>query len=71
MEPDERQALLFDLRMALRKVPAGTLRDLAQPRRPTDELPAQIVADTILKHLLLCRWRIERLSPTGTPPAAR
>ena len=30
MNPADRQALLFDLCMALRKVPGGTLRDLGK-----------------------------------------
>jgi hypothetical protein len=56
----DRSAILFDLAMALRKVPAGTLRELGKRRLPGDELAEKIVAEAILAHLTLCGWRLER-----------
>jgi hypothetical protein len=60
--------LLFDLYMALRQVPSGVLRDLGKRRLPGDELAERIVAETILAHLLCCRWRIERPLAAGADP---
>jgi hypothetical protein len=54
-----RADLLFDLCMALRKVPWGILRDLGKRRLPSDELAEKIVAETIVAHLELCGWRLE------------
>jgi hypothetical protein len=56
----DRTEILFDLCMALRKVPAGTLRELGKRRLPGDELAEKIVAEAILAHLELCGWRLER-----------
>ena len=53
----DRDRILFDLCMALRKVPRGILRDLGKPRLPRDELAEKIVAKAIVEHLELCGWR--------------
>ena len=67
-EPADRDRILFDLCMALRKVPPGILRDLGKRRYPPDELAEKIVAEAILDHLELCGWRLEhRPKPTVTP----
>ena len=54
----DRERILFDLCMALRKVPSGILRDLGKRRLPRVELAEKIVAEAILEHLQLCAWRI-------------
>jgi hypothetical protein len=71
MEHDQREAILFDLRMALRQVPPGVLRDLGKRRLSGDELAEQTAAAAaaILEHLLRCGWRLERPAPGGAPPA--
>jgi hypothetical protein len=68
MTPNERQEFLFDLRMALRKVPPGVLRDMGKRRLPGDELSQQIAAEAILEHLRLCRWEITRPPAPGARP---
>ena len=55
----DRDHILFALRMALRKVPRGILRDLGKRRFPSDELAEKIVAEAIVEHLQLCGWRLE------------
>jgi hypothetical protein len=55
----DRDGILFDLCMALRKVPRGTLADLVKRRLPGDELAEKIVAEAILNHLHLCGWTME------------
>ena len=63
----DRDRILFDLCMALRKVPRGILRDLAKRRLPTDDLAEMIVAEAIVEHLQLCGWGLERnAKPTVT-----
>ena len=54
-----RDDLLFDLQMALGKIPPATSRDLAKRQLPGDELAEKIAAERILEHLELCGWRIE------------
>jgi hypothetical protein len=68
MKPDDRARILFDLAMALRGVPRGSLRDLAKPRRPGDDLAERAICEAVLAHLELCGWGLEhRASPTVTP----
>jgi hypothetical protein len=69
MGRDQREAILFDLCMALRQVPPGVLRDLGKRRLPGDELGEKIAAEKILEHLLRCSWRLERPAPGRAPPA--
>ena len=69
MTEAEREAFVFDLRMALRQVPPETLRDLGTRRLPVDDLVEKIVGRKILEHLLMCRWAIERLPTPGVPPS--
>jgi hypothetical protein len=69
MERNQREAIPFDLCMALRQVPPGVLRDMGQRRRPGDELAERIAAAAMLEHLLRCGWRLERPAPAGAPPA--
>ena len=61
MTPRER--LLFTLRLALRKVPPGLLRALAQRRRPGDELAETIVAETILAQIELANLELREGAP--------
>lgn len=63
--PLDRDAMLFDLRMALRKVPPGTLRDLAKRRLPGDDMAEIAVAEKLLEHLELCGWLFGHLPPLG------
>ena len=65
----DRDDILLDLCMALRKVPPGTLRDLGKRRLPVDELAEKIVAEAILEHLQLCGWRLEHKTKPGVVPA--
>ena len=65
----EREELLFTLRMALRRVPGGTLRDLGKRRLPSDELAEKIVAEAIVGHLELCGWRLEHKPKPRVPSA--
>ena len=54
----DRDGILFDLCMALRKVPPGILRDLGKRRLPPSNLAERIVAEAIVEHLELCDWRL-------------
>ena len=64
----DRERILFDLAMALRSLPRGTLRDLAKPRRPGDDLAERVICEAILAHLERCGWRLEHhAKPTVTP----
>ena len=65
MTEAEREAFVFDLRMALRQVAPETWRDLDTRRLPVDDLVEKIVARKLLEHMLLCRWAIERLPTPG------
>ena len=47
----DRGGILFDLCMALRKVPPGILRDLGKRRVPIDGLAEKIVAEEIVRKL--------------------
>lgn len=69
MDHARREAILFDLCMALRQVPPGILRDLGKRRLPGDGLAEKIAAEAILEHLLRCRWRLERPPAPGADPA--
>ena len=63
-----RDDLLFDLRMALRKVPRGLLRDMGKRHLPGDDRAETIVVERILEHLELCGWR---LTLKERPPVPR
>jgi hypothetical protein len=69
MDQAQRKELLFDLRMSLRQVPPGVLRDMGKRRLPGDELAERIVAEKILEHLTRSRWEITRPPSAGAPPA--
>ena len=58
-KPDDRDRILFDLCLALRAVPKGTLRDLGKQRLPGDELAEKVAATLILEHLERAGWRLE------------
>ena len=51
-----RESLIVTLRMALRKAPAASFRNLPKPSRVAGDhdLDEQIVAERILEHLELC-----------------
>ena len=61
--------MLFDLCMALPKLPPGILRDLGKRRLPSDELAEKIVGQVILEHLQLCGWRLEHKPGHTVTPA--
>jgi endonuclease YncB( thermonuclease family) len=63
------ERFLFDLSMALRSLPRGTLRDLFKPRRPGDDLSERIVCDQILEHLERSGWRLEHHAKPTVAPA--
>ena len=64
----DRERILFDLAMALRKVPPGVLRDLGKRRRPGDDLSDRIACERILEHMERAGWRLEHdAKPTVTP----
>ena len=69
---NDHDGILFDLCMALRKVPRGILRDLGKRRFPPDDLPEKIVAEAIVEHLELCGWSLEQIDVDHRipPPAA-
>ena len=65
---NDRDGILFDLCMALRKVPPGILRELGKRRFSPDDLPEKIVAEAIVEHLQLCGWRLtHHAKPTVRP----
>ena len=64
----DRERILFDLAMALRSLPRGIVRDLANPRRRGDDLSERVVCERILEHLERAGWRLEHhAKPTVTP----
>ena len=65
----DRDGILFDLCMALRKVPPGILRDLGKRRLPPNGFAEKIVAEAILEHLQLCGWRFEHKAKPVVAPA--
>ena len=65
----DRDHILLDLCMALRKVPPGILRDLGKRRLPGDDLVEKIVAEASLEHLQFCGWRLEHKAKPGVAPA--
>ena len=69
MDHSQREVILFDLRMSLRQVPPGVLRDLSKRRLPGDELAERIAAEAILENLTRSRWEITRPPSAGAPPA--
>ena len=61
----DRDRLLFDLCIGLRKVPPGILRNLGKRRLPVEGMAEKIVAEALLEHLQLCGWRLEhKAKPT-------
>ena len=54
----DRERILCDLCMALRDVPASILRDVGKRQVPGAELAEKLVAEKILEHLELGRWRL-------------
>ena len=68
-QPDDRARILFDLAMALRGLPRASLRDLAKPRRPGDDMAERIVCEAILEHLERCGWRLEHQAKPMVSPA--
>ena len=71
MPRTDRDELLFDLCMALRRVPPGVWRDMGKRRLPADELAERVVAEAILEHLIRCRWKFARVLLPAAPPARR
>ena len=69
MTPYERSALLIDLQLGLRRVPAETLRAMLKPRQPGDLEPEKIVASAVLDYLERCGWRFQPSVPPPIPPA--
>ena len=69
MTPYERAALLIDLQLGLRRVPAGTLRAMLKPRQPGDLEPEKIAASAVLDYLERCGWRFQPPVPPRIPPA--
>src|SRR3954471_23362813 len=70
MPPFERSALLIDLQLVLRRVPAETLRAMLKPRQPGDLEPERIAASAVLDYLEQCGWRFQTSAPPPIPPAA-
>ena len=70
MTPYERAALLIDLQLGLRRVPAGTLRAMLKPRQPGDLEPEKIAASAVLDFLERTGWRFQPPMPPLIPPAA-
>ena len=70
MTPFERSALLSDLQLALRRVPAETLRAMLKPRQPGDLEPEKIAASAVLDYLEQCGWKFQPTGPPPIPPAA-
>jgi hypothetical protein len=69
VNPFERSALLIDLQLGLRRVPAETLRAMLKPREPGDLEPEKIAASAVLDYLEQCGWRFQPSGPP-IPPAA-
>jgi hypothetical protein len=69
MSETDRDRLLFDVCMALHKVPSGILRDLGRRHLPGDELAEKIAAEVIVAHLEQCGWRLEHKAEPRVPPA--
>ena len=67
----DRDGILFDLCMALRKVPPGILRDLGKRRLPPNGFAEKIVAEAILEHLQLCGWCLDRKARPTVAPARK
>ncbi|MFZ1429664.1 MAG: hypothetical protein WAS21_23195 [Geminicoccaceae bacterium] len=54
--PDDRDAMLLNLRGALRTVPPALWRNLAKRRQPADDQAEKLVAERLLAHLERCGW---------------
>ena len=61
--PDDRNAMLGDLRGALRTVPPAIWRDLARRRQPADDQAEKLVAERLLAHLERCGWEFGHRPP--------
>ena len=70
MTPFERSALLIDLQLGLRRVPAETLRAMLKPREPGDLEPEKIAASAVLDFLERMRLGLSA-SSAATDPAGR
>ena len=70
MTPYERAALLIDLQLGLRRVPAETLRAMLKPREPGDLEPEKVAASAVLGFLERCGWGFQPPVPPRIPPAA-
>jgi len=70
MTPYERSALVIDLQMGLRRVPAETVRAMLRPRQPGDLEPEKIAAEAVLDFLERTGWGFVPPRPPGTPPNA-
>jgi hypothetical protein len=70
---EDRDGFLFDVAYVLRhKVPPSFLREIAKRgggARDEAGAAARAVAESVLGHLLLCGWRLERPPPPPTGPA--
>ena len=65
---NDRDGILFDLCMALRKVPPGHPARPRQAPVPPDDLAEKIVAEAIVEHLELCGWRLEHVRRRNNCP---
>ena len=55
---DDRDAMLADLRGALRTVPPAIWRNLAKRRQLADDADEKQVAERLLAHLERCGWEL-------------
>ena len=69
MPETNREHLLFDLCVALRSLPPGTLPDRVKRPFPGDDLAEKIVAEKIVEHLELCGWRLTHHPKPAVTPA--
>ncbi len=60
---DDRDAMLADLRGALRTVPPAIWHDLAKRRQPADDQAEKLVAERLLAHLERCGWEFGHRPP--------
>lgn len=61
--PDDRNAMLADLRGALRTVPPAFWRNLAKRRQLADDADEKLVAERLLAHLERCGWAFGHRPP--------
>ncbi len=65
----ERAALLIDLQLGLRRVPAETLQAMLKPREPGDLEPEKVAASAVLGFLRRCGWEFQPPAPPRVSPA--